>query len=559
MTSQKALGLLKQGRFHDAKKLYIDLLKQNNISFDDLLNLFSINYKFKLYSQAIESLEIADRLHPDSYIVKNNLGICYKQLGSLPYAINLYKESIQLNPNYSRSYYNLANSFKLQNKFVQAIYCYLKSISLDSSIFIYHYNLANTFSQLDIYDLSIYHYEKSLSLSPKSIDSLNNLALVYTKTGNYSEAISIFMKSISIQPVNFDSHYNLANSLRLSGQIELSLVHYKKSLKLNPLNHDCIFNQSIAYLLLGLYPQGLVGFESRFKATSNYSLLHSSPIADNYNSHTLSNNKAVLILSEQGLGDTIHFVRYCIILRKKGIPFKLSIQSKLHSLIISSGIVSQPLSPDEVLNYLDLPWIPLMSLPRLLDVTPERPLLSQPYLKPPNDSISKWKRILRVESRPIIGINWQADPKFDKNAISSRSIPLSSFRFLSQIKDLKLISLQKGFGSEQFDSCNFKHLFVSSQSIINSSWSFLDTAAIISNCDLVITVDTSVAHLAGALGKETYLLLKYVPDWRWGLVHNDTFWYPTIKLFRQSIPGKWDDVFERLSKAVAVRFSLPLN
>jgi ADP-heptose:LPS heptosyltransferase len=162
----------------------------------------------------------------------------------------------------------------------------------------------------------------------------------------------------------------------------------------------------------------------------------------------------------------------------------------------------------------------------------------------------KWKNILSEEKRPIIGINWQGNPNTEKNTQIGRSFPLETFSTLVKNSSFKFLSLQKGFGTEQLDDCSFKNKFVQCQPQIDSTWDFLENAAIIENCDLIITSDTSVAHLAGGMGKQTWLLLKHIPEWRWGIDSDKSFWYPSMKLFRQKERSNWREVMERVSEDI---------
>ena len=159
------------------------------------------------------------------------------------------------------------------------------------------------------------------------------------------------------------------------------------------------------------------------------------------------------------------------------------------------------------------------------------------------------ENLLSKERRPIIGIIWQGKPKME-TTYQGRSIPLETFATLAKNNNFKLLSLQKGFGSEQLDHCSFKNKFVQCQSQIDVTWDFLENAAIIENCDLIITSDTAIAHLAGGMGKQTWLLLHHLSEWRWGLEGANTFWYPSMKLFRQKERHNWQEVMERVSIAI---------
>ena len=268
----------------------------------------------------------------------------------------------------------------------------------------------------------------------------------------------------------------------------------------------------------------------------------------------IDRNTDILLVSEQGLGDTLQFMRYAIALREQGASVSICAQAKLNSLIRESGIDPSPLTPQEVNKVSNGMWIPLLSVPRHLGVNPENPIITSPYIKTTDELIDKWKGILSTQQRPIVGINWQGNPKTEKAALRGRSLALEAFSAITGSSQISLLSLQKGFGSEQLATCSFKDRFVSCQDQVNDTWDFLETAAIIANCDLVITSDTSVAHLAGGMGKTTWLLLKKVPEWRWGLEGDTTFWYPSMRLFRQRERGDWDEVMERVAEALQDHF-----
>lgn len=166
---------------------------------------------------------------------------------------------------------------------------------------------------------------------------------------------------------------------------------------------------------------------------------------------------------------------------------------------------------------------PLLSVPGYLSVSADNPIVTEPYIKTTQKLISKWEALLAAEQRPIVGINWQGNPDHETANSKGRSLPLEAFSPITASTNISLLSLQKGLGSEQLDICSFKDRFISCQDQINHCWDFLETAATFANCDLVITSDTCIAHLAGGMGKTTWLLLKQVPEWRWGLEGDSSF------------------------------------
>jgi hypothetical protein len=306
-------------------------------------------------------------------------------------------------------------------------------------------------------------------------------------------------------------------------------------------------------LIRGDYESGWKKYERRLNCQDR-KVLNAKPSCHKLQGDEISKDSRLLVVSEQGLGDTLQFMRYALALQNQGISILLCAPAKLHDLIQVSGFEQSLLTPKQANQVSEGSWIPLLSVPRYLEVSPENPLITEPYIKTTTELTSKWQKILATEQQPIIGINWQGNPDQETTNSIGRSLPLRTFSLVAKRTKVSLLSLQKGFGSEQLDTCSFKDRFVSCQDQINDTWDFLETAAIIANCDLVITSDTSVAHLAGGMGKTTWLLLKKVPDWRWGLDGDTTFWYPSMRLFRQRERGNWNEVMERVAEALQEHF-----
>ena len=240
-------------------------------------------------------------------------------------------------------------------------------------------------------------------------------------------------------------------------------------------------------------------------------------------------------------------MRYVIPLRKQGIAVSLCPHPQLTTLIQESGIDPTPLKPSQAIQVRDGHWLPLLSLPRYLGVGPENPIITTPYIATSVAMADQWKRTMAQECRPIIGIHWQGNPDVEQTNLRGRSLPLEAFSPIAARTKATLVSLQHGFGSEQLDACSFRDRFASCQEQISKAFNFSETAAIIANCDLIITSDSCVAHLAAGMGKCTWLLLHKVPDWRWGMNGNSSFWYPSMRLFRQKERGNWNNVLEQVA------------
>ncbi|MHA3961312.1 tetratricopeptide repeat protein, partial [Synechococcus sp. LTW-G] len=372
--------------------------------------------------------------------------------------------------------------------------------------------------------------------------------------GNLDAAIASYNTALQLKPNYTEAHNNLGNALKEQGNLDAAIASYNTALQLKPNYPEAHWNSSLTMLLCGDYKNGWEKYEWRTKKKKNASKPHAQPQCSLWDGLKPDPSSQFLLVSEQGLGDTLQFMRYAIALREQGASVSICAQAKLHTLIQASGIDTSPLTPQQANKINDGQWIPLLSVPRHLEVSPDNPVITEPYIKTTDELTSKWQDILDTEKQPIIGINWQGNPKTEKTALRGRSLPLESFAPIAQLTDASLLSLQKGFGSEQLETCSFKDRFVSCQPQVDETWDFLETAAIIANCNLVITSDTSVAHLAGGMGKATWLLLHKVPDWRWGLEGDTTFWYPSMRLFRQNERGNWNEALQRVAEALQEQF-----
>ena len=470
------------------------------------------------------------------------------QKGDLIEAINAFKTATELKPNFPEAHSNLGAAYQQQGDLIAATKSFKRAIELKPNFTDAHFNLGIAFQEQGDLIAAIASYTQSLKLKPDCPDAHHKLGIALMKRGELNSAINSFNTALELKPFFPEAHINAGSAFKRLGKLSAAKDSYNTALKLKPHTAKAEFNLSLLMLLKGDYINGWREYESRREDGSGK--LHASPKSKEWDGEPLQENTQLLLVSEQGYGDTLHFMRYAQALKQQGIHTSLCAQTKLHSLIQASGIDASPLTPDQANLVTDGQWIPLLSLPKHLEVGPDNPIITEPYIHTTDELSTKWRTILSAEQRPIIGINWQGNPAAENTELRGRSLPLETFAPIAQLKSITMLSLQKGFGSEQLENCSFKDRFVSCQDQINDTWDFLETAAIVANCDLIITSDTSVAHLAGGMGKPTWLLLKKIPEWRWGLESDSTFWYPSMRLFRQKETGNWDEVLKRVSNAL---------
>ncbi len=307
---------------------------------------------------------------------------------------------------------------------------------------------------------------------------------------------------------------------------------------------DAQFALATCYLLREDYRQGWPAWEARLR-TGEFQPPRGIP---RWAGESLT-GRSLLLVAEQGLGDTLQFVRYARVFQQRGARVVLAVQRALGPLL-KSGIgwdALYLLDSGDALPGCDF-YLPLMSAPYALFAETQAIPREVPYLAPDAEWVQHWRGELTKIEGFKIGIAWQGSRDFGLDRW--RSVPLAQFAPLARLPGVRLISLQKGFGAEQIAAVDFPVVDLADR-LDEAAGAFRDTAAVIASLDLVVTSDTSVAHLAGALGAPVWVALQFMPDWRFLLSRDDSPWYPSMRLFRQQAPGQWADVFQRIAQAVA--------
>ncbi|MDA9308783.1 tetratricopeptide repeat-containing glycosyltransferase family protein [Amylibacter sp.] len=381
-------------------------------------------------------------------------------------------------------------------------------------------------------------------MKPDYADAYSNMGTVLQEQSKLEEAIEAYNKALSIKPDFAIAYSNMGNALKDQGKLEEAIKAHNKALTIKPDFATAHHNLSLALLSNGRLKEGLEEYEWRLrKKKRTVAPARANFIWDGKQS---LNNKRFVAYEEQGLGDIIQFCRYLPFLEQKGADVTFKVRPALHALLqtLDSDITFSTTDPDE--TQIDFE-APLMSLPHLfkthLDTIPS----TNPYLYADHNRTKTWGERLRTD-RFKIGICWQGSKtKVDVG----RSFPLSLFEGISKAPDVELISLHKGEGERQIDGIGFD-LTTLGADFDSGDDAFIDTAAVMMNCDLIITSDTAVAHLAGALGCQTWVVLKHVPDWRWMLDRSDSPWYSTMTLYRQKTPGDWACVFDAINQNLPI-------
>ena len=357
-----------------------------------------------------------------------------------------------------------------------------------------------------------------------------------------------------IDPHSYEVLFKLGNILSNEGRLNQSIKAFRKAISLKEDLWGVHFNLALALLSFGDYENGWIEYRSRIHINPAVNV-HFQPKLPSWNGDLSKKDSELILISEQGLGDTIQFIRYAKVLKNMGFDISVVVIDPLFDIVKASNIVKKVYSISDLNSFKSGFWSSLMTVPEYLKVSPSNPILIEPYIKSSKDKYDYWSCKLSNEKRPIIGINWKSNASIeDSPKHKGRSIPFNIFSSLIKNTTFRFVSLQKSKDKDFLKTYEMKKNFVGTQDEISRSLDFLDTAAIIQNCDLVITSDTCVAHLAGAMGKKTWLLLKKNPDWRWGNFGDESFWYPSLRLFRQSQASNWHQVIDKVKEELQKEF-----
>ncbi len=413
-----------------------------------------------------------------------------------------------------------------------------------------HFNLGKAFSELKRLDKAENAYRRMLSLSPDDAQSLYNLGNLKFQQDDFKEAEDLLRQATRVEPSWSDPWVNLGMALSHQGRYADAEQCYGEALRLNPENAEAHWNRALILLLNGNYREGWPEYEWRFKRDkwqSFYPYRHPVP---RWNGDVFKGQR-LLVHDEQGLGDTLQFLRYLPMVKALGGKVIFETKAKLLPLLKDATgadeVVSR--SPAGKLNVdYDL-YIPLLSLPAIFGTLMQTVPDHIPYLFTDNNLVNRWAAKLAPLNGLKIGICWQGNPAY--GADRQRSVPLRHFVTLAKMEKVRLISLQKIHGLEQLRQLpGDVEILDLGRELDDHTGVFMDTAAVMRNLDLIITSDTAIPHLAGALGVPVWLLLPHVPDWRWGLNGDSYPWYPTMRVFRQHMPGDWQGLFKSVCETI---------
>jgi len=498
--------------------------------------------------EAEQQYQIVLQAYPDNPAVLHSLALIDLQREQYDKATERFSKAIEQEPQNSQYYNNLGVAFKAVHKYDKAIEVYRQAILLKPDYADAYNNMGSALNAQCRYDDAVRNYEQAISLKPDYTQAYNNIAIALQAMGKYDAAIENSRQAILLAPNYADAYNTMASVLQKQGRCDEAIAAYNQAIRLKPDYAQAHLNLSFACLLSGKFAEGWKRYKWRFSTNISTYLLRDHP--NRWNGLSIAGKK-LLVVCEQGLGDSLQFVRYLPMVKALGLEVKFGVKRALYDLFLQLPGVDNLVEIPGNAAKIDFDFhVPLLDLPMIFGTTLKTIPAEVPYLFADPAKAECWKDKLNTEKFKV-GIVWAGSPEHSNDY--SRSCALKHFAVLTKIEGVRLYSLQKGTAAGQLDD------FPEVTDLADQLEDFSDTAAVVENLDLVISVDTAVVHLAGAMGKSTWTLLPFAPDWRWMLDRDDSPWYPTMRLFRQEKCNDWQGLFARVAQQLKILIENQIN
>ncbi len=543
--AHSALQLFHKGEFEQALNVAIPLKGDLNFG-SEMTHLVAASlHQLGRSEEAVVEVRRAIRDKPDNAAYLNTYGVILRKLNRLEQAIRSYECVIALMPEFTDVYYNCGNALSELERQEEAIERFKRCLVLNPKHHSAHHNLANCYRDQKDLDLALDHYSQSASIEHFNPDMHCNWGLTWQLKERWEKAIECFETAISQKSDHAPSHINLGSALAVQHRFEEACGMLRRGVELDDSCNDAKFNLGLTLLTIGEMEEGWHFYDTRLRLPDKVRPPLPTPMWDGKIASL--NGEPLLVWAEQGFGDNIQFARYVQILQKAGVKVTLSTRAPLMKLLRECLYPDTPAivehkPPDlQAFNH----HIALLSLPRLCNTTLETIPVMPGYLREP--SISRCPKNLKINRHPFalhIGLVW-ASGVDNKDMYEDKSMKLEPImKLLEPWREKQLVvihSLQVGVDAKQLEpwlDCEgvFDHA--------NDLNDFFDTASLISQLDLVLSVDTAVAHVAGAMNKPIWTMLQHNADFRWLRGRSDTPWYPSMSLLRQKSLGDWNSVID---------------
>jgi len=495
------------------------------------------------FEQAATYCQLALQEEPErAEALKILSGIRFME-GRLDEALATLQRAAALDPNDPKVHANLGSILTRLNRPEEAVACYRRALALDPNYAEAHYNLGAMLTQLERHEEALACYDRVLALMPNHGRTLINRGSALSALNRHEEAIACYDKILAGDPQYAEAETNRGTALQWLNRVDEAIDRYDTALAVRPEDAVAHWNKGLAALYRGDFETGWREYEWRWRKPDFGGNRRDYP-QPQWRGETDVAGKTILIFSEQGLGDVIQFCRYAPLLAERGATVLVECQAVLKPLLRSLPRVAGVYARGEPLPPFDL-QCPMMSLPLAFKTDAASIPANVPYLAPSAETAAQWRARLGAKTKPRIGLAWSGNPtqKNDRN----RSMALARLAPLVADARFEFHALQKDIReSDRATLAGLPQLRVHSEALAD----FDDAAALTAEMDLTISVCTSIVHLAGAMARPAWAMLTFSPDWRWLMERADSPWYPTVRLFRQTKVGDWDDVIARVRAAL---------
>lgn len=538
--NNRALTLIKLNRLEDAIADFDRAIELSPDYADAYNNRGTVLKKLGRLEDALANFDRAVALKPDYIDAYNNRGITLKALQRPDEELANYDQELIFKPDDINLQFKRANALKLLHRFDEALISYERVIAHDPKFTSAHFNRGYVLSQLKRHEEALVSFEHALALKPTHTEALLCIGNALGELNRFEDAISSYDRALAIKPEFAEALLNKGNALGKLKRHDEALINFNRAIEIKPDYASAHWNKALLKLLRGEYLEGWQLYEwRREKEDIKHHYTHfNQPL---WLGDEPLQGKTILIYSEQGYGDTINFCRYIPLVEKLGAHVVVATHHALSSLISTLKGSFTIVNHGESVSAPDF-QCPMMSLPLVFKTTLETIPASIPYLFADPLKKELWNKKLGKKTKPRIGLAWSGNIGYQNDHHRSLSL-----KHLSAVLKLpfEFHSLQKDYRTTDLETVNELGLINHHQANLKD---FSDTAALIDNMDIVISVDTSVAHLAGAMGKNVLILLPENPDFRWMLDKTDSPWYPTARLFRQPQANDWESVVINLTQ-----------
>ncbi|MBF0270003.1 MAG: tetratricopeptide repeat protein [Alphaproteobacteria bacterium] len=543
--------LVQTGRAGEAESFLTRVLALSPGHADAAYNLGVARQAIGNFRGAVAAYRLALRLGASYLDVRLNLGAALQEMGQFAEGEIAYMEALAQKPGDPGILGNLAQLLKATGRQEEALAAFDVALSGAPTRLDLHLGRASVLKELGRLEEALAALDGALRLDPNCAEAHNNRGVLLNDLGRFDLAGDAFKEALACKPTYAEAAGNLGNVLLGAGRLDEALKAYDQALDQKPELATARFNRGFARLLCGDYAGGWPDWEARFGLADMQGFHLDGPVWDG-----LPNlSGPLLVQAEQGFGDTIHFLRYVPLLAATGIQVIVRCQDSLVPLIRRSfaGLAEVIAQSDPPPAY--AAWVAVASLGHKLGTRLETIPASIPYLIADAERVTAWAKRLSGAQKPKLGLVWRGNPGFKGEARRAPGLtPLK--RMILNNPQVRWLSLQRDPARQEMFSLGLGGLLEDlgdgDDPLVGQG--FDSTAALLKNVDLLICSDTAVAHLAGALGVECWVMLSSAPDWRWGRAGEGTPWYPTLKLFRQPAPEDWAGVADRLDIAIRARF-----